>query len=56
MFTGFALFFDVQYKLHLVNPELGISKTRLKTAVEKEYISADDYETITGEAYEEDDA
>lgn len=52
MLTGFALFFNVQYKLYLVNPELGISKTRLKTAVEKGYITAEDYKTITGEEYE----
>ena len=55
MLTGFALFFDVQYKLHLVNQELGISKDRLKTAVKKGYITADEFDEITGEAYEEDD-
>jgi hypothetical protein len=53
MLTGFALFFDVQYKLYLANPKIGISKDRLKTAVEKGYITAEDYKTITGEDYSE---
>lgn len=47
--TGYALFFDTQYKLYLADPTKGISKDRLKTAVTKGYITAAEYQQITGE-------
>ena len=48
---GYALFFDVQYKIYLSDNAKGVSKDRLKTAVSKNYITAADYKTITSEDY-----
>ena len=42
--NGYYDFFAIQYKL-------GLSKDRLKVAVAKSYITADEYQQITGEAY-----
>lgn len=42
--SGYYAFFEIQYKL-------GLSKDRLKTAVGKGYITADEYQQITGEDY-----
>ena len=42
--NGYYDFFEIQYKL-------GLSKDRLKTAVTKSYITADEYQQITGEDY-----
>lgn len=43
--SGFYNFFKIQY-------ELGLGIERLKTAVVKKYITAEEYKTITGEEYE----
>jgi len=42
--SGYYEFFRIQYSL-------GLSKDRLKTAVSKGYITADEYQTITGDTY-----
>ncbi|WP_411677902.1 XkdX family protein [Caproicibacter sp.] len=52
--TGYALFFNVQYKMFQADNTKGVSADRLKTAVTKSYITADDYKTITGEEYRAD--
>ncbi|QAT48733.1 XkdX family protein [Caproiciproducens sp. NJN-50] len=52
--SGYALFFDVQYKLYQSDNTKGVSKDQLKTAVTKSYITNDQYKTITGEDYSAD--
>lgn len=42
--SGYYEFFAIQY-------QLGLSKDRLGTAVEKKYITAAEYKQITGEDY-----
>ena len=42
--SGYYNFFKIQY-------QLGLSKDRLGTAVEKKYITADEYKQITGTNY-----
>lgn len=42
--SGYYSFFEIQYKL-------GLSVDRLKTAVVKNYITADEYKQITGTDY-----
>lgn len=51
--SGYALFFKIQYELHLANPSIGVSKERLKNAVAKGYIEDTEYKAITGEDYSE---
>lgn len=49
--TGYALFFDTQYRIYLNDNTKGVSKERLKTAVFKQYITDVEYKEITGEVY-----